>query len=51
MISPKFNAKDFTIKLKATIQRSGKLGFTSDTIQPRNVGLAGNADTMEWLFN
>lgn len=27
------------------------LGFTSDTIQPRNVGLAGNADTMEWLFN
>lgn len=33
MISPKFNAKDFTIKLKATIQRSGKLGFTSDTIK------------------
>lgn len=27
------------------------LGFTSDTIKPRNVGLAGNADTMEWLFN
>ena len=27
------------------------LGFTTDTIAPRNVGLAGNADTMEWLFN
>lgn len=27
------------------------LGFTTDSIAPRNVGLAGNADTMEWLFN
>jgi len=27
------------------------LGFTTDEIKPRNVGLAGNADTMEWLFN
>lgn len=27
------------------------LGFTTDSIVTRNVGLAGNADTMEWLFN
>lgn len=27
------------------------LGFTTEEIKPRNVGLAGNADTMEWLFN
>ena len=33
MIAPKFNAKDYTIKLKATIQKTGKLGFTSDTIE------------------
>lgn len=33
MIAPKFNAKDYTTKLKATIQRTGKLGFTSDTIE------------------
>lgn len=26
------------------------LGFTSDTVSFRNVGLAGNADTMDWLF-
>ena len=26
------------------------LGFTEDEIKPRNVGLAGNANTMDWLF-
>ena len=32
MIEQSFNAKDFTIRLKATIQRTGKLGFTAETI-------------------
>jgi hypothetical protein len=32
MIEQSFNAKDFTTKLKATIQRTGKLGFTAETI-------------------
>lgn len=27
------------------------IGFTTDSIKPRNVGLAGNSETMEWLFN
>ena len=32
MIGQVFNAKEFTKKLKATIQATGKLGFTADTI-------------------
>ena len=32
MIGQIFNAKEFTMKLKATIQATGKLGFTADTI-------------------
>lgn len=33
MISTIYNAKQLTQKLKATIQRSGKLGFTAETIE------------------
>lgn len=33
MIANVFNAKQLTQKLKATIQRSGKLGFTAETIE------------------
>ena len=32
MIGQVFNAKEFTKKLKATIQATGKLGFTADII-------------------
>jgi len=32
MIGQTFNAQEFTQKLKATIQRTGKLGFTAETI-------------------
>lgn len=32
MIGEIFNAKEFTSKLKATIQSTGKLGFTAETI-------------------
>lgn len=32
MIGSVFDASEFTRKLKATIQKTGKLGFTSDTI-------------------
>ncbi|MCR4664440.1 MAG: hypothetical protein K5660_03645 [Paludibacteraceae bacterium] len=32
MIGQIFNAKEFTTKLKATIQSTGKLGFTAETI-------------------
>ena len=32
MIGQIFNAQEFTKKLKATIQATGKLGFTADTI-------------------
>ena len=32
MIAKRFNAKEFTVRLKATIQATGKLGFTQDTI-------------------
>ena len=32
MIGQIFKAKEFTKKLKATIQSTGKLGFTADTI-------------------
>ena len=32
MIGQIFNAKEFTKKLKVTIQATGKLGFTADTI-------------------
>lgn len=33
MIASIYNAKQLTQKLKATIQRSGKLGFTAETIE------------------
>lgn len=33
MIAKRFNAKEFTVRLKATIQGTGKLGFTADTIE------------------
>lgn len=33
MIANIYNAKQLTQKLKATIQRSGKLGFTAETIE------------------
>lgn len=33
MIIKKFNAKEYTLKLKATIQATGKLGFTQETIK------------------
>lgn len=32
MIGQIYNAQEFTQKLKATIQRTGKLGFTAETI-------------------
>lgn len=32
MIGQIFNAKDYTTRLKATIQSTGKLGFTAETI-------------------
>ena len=32
MIAKRFNAKEFTVRLKATNQATGKLGFTQDTI-------------------
>ena len=32
MLGQIFNAKEFTTKLKATIQSTGKLGFTAETI-------------------
>ena len=38
MIGQKFNAKDYTTKLKATIQRTGKLGFTLETIEKLGLG-------------
>lgn len=32
MIGQIFNAKDYTTRLKATVQATGKLGFTAETI-------------------
>jgi len=32
MIGQTFNAQEFTQKLKATIQKTGRLGFTAETI-------------------
>ena len=37
MIAKRFNAKEFTVRLKATIQSSGKLGFTNDTMSMLNL--------------
>lgn len=33
MFSKTFNAKNYTLRLKATIQATGKLGFTAETIK------------------
>ena len=33
MIGKRFDAKIFTVRLKATIQSTGKLGFTADTME------------------
>lgn len=33
MIAKRFNAKEFTVNLKATIQKTGKLGFTQETME------------------
>ena len=33
MLTKTFNAKDYTLRLKATIQATGKLGFTAETIK------------------
>lgn len=33
MLTTTFNAKNYTMRLKATIQATGKLGFTSETIK------------------
>lgn len=33
MLATTFNAKDYTKRLKATIQATGKLGFTAETIK------------------
>jgi len=41
MIGQTFNAQEFTQKLKATIQRTGRIGFTAETISTLQL----NADT------
>jgi hypothetical protein len=33
MIGKRFDAKKYTVRLKATIQSTGKLGFTADTME------------------
>ena len=33
MLTTTFNAKNYTMRLKATIQATGKLGFTAETIK------------------
>ncbi len=33
MLTRTFNAKEYTLRLKATIQATGKLGFTAETIK------------------
>ena len=37
MIGQIFNAKELTQKLKATVQRTGKLGFTAETLEILNI--------------
>ena len=37
MIGEIFDAKELTQKLKATVQRTGKLGFTSETLAALNI--------------
>ncbi len=37
MIGQIFNAKELTQKLKATVQRTGKLGFTAETLGALNI--------------
>lgn len=37
MIGQIFDAKELTQKLKATVQRTGKLGFTSETLAALNI--------------
>ena len=37
MLGQIFNAKELTQKLKATVQRTGKLGFTAETLEALNI--------------
>ena len=37
MLGQIFNAKELTQKLKATVQRTGKLGFTAETLGALNI--------------
>lgn len=37
MLGQIFNAKELTQKLKATVQRTGKLGFTAETLDVLNI--------------
>ena len=37
MLGQIFNAKELTQKLKATVQRTGKLGFTAETLVALNI--------------
>ena len=37
MLGQIFNAKELTQKLKATVQRTGKLGFTAETLEVLNI--------------
>lgn len=56
MIGPIFNAKDLTQRLKATIQMTGKLGFTQDTIdqlrinQERSIVMAPDVEDTNILY-
>lgn len=37
MLTRIYNAKEYTLRLKATIQATGKLGFTAETIKTLNL--------------
>ena len=37
MLGQIFDAKELTQKLKATVQRTGKLGFTAETLEALNI--------------
>ena len=56
MIGQIFNAKEFTTKLKVTIQSTGKLGFTADTISQLqlttdcSVLIAPDSDSKQILY-
>lgn len=56
MIAKRFNAKEFTVRLKATIQATGKLGFTQDTIDQLrltsdcSVYLAGDDENKKVMY-